>query len=244
MKKILLIALSFLLLFLPVMVKAQSFSVQADTVRVNAATGASTHVTDTIITTSSVALKWRVYATTFPADWLVDTVFQICDANLCRQNNFSGQLWNGTSGTTFDCTYPNSLSNSHDFHLQLDLTHVTSVGSFLVTVRVDDPATSYSRTMTFIINKFPTAVSNINTQENNIILYPNPARDELNVVYSANADVKNIAVYNIIGKVMAVYKVTGASANLNLENIPSGIYFVRLTNSHGDVVVTRKFTKQ
>ncbi|MFI5195872.1 MAG: T9SS type A sorting domain-containing protein [Chitinophagales bacterium] len=92
--------------------------------------------------------------------------------------------------------------------------------------------------------KAPAAVTNINNTENEIILYPNPARDELNVVYSPNADVKTIAVYNIIGKVIAVYKVTSAGANLNLENIPSGIYFVRLTNSHGDVVVTRKFTKQ
>ena len=93
-------------------------------------------------------------------------------------------------------------------------------------------------------NKVPTAVTNINNQESNILLYPNPAREELNVVFSATADIKTIAVYNIIGKVLVVYKVTGDSANMNLENIPSGIYFVRLTNSHGDVVVTRKFTKQ
>jgi hypothetical protein len=76
-------------------------------------------------------------------------------------------------------------------------------------------------------------------------LYPNPAHNEVNLVYNTTADIKNIAVYNIIGKVIAVYKVTeNNSANLNLENLPSGIYFARLINSQGNVVVTRKFTKQ
>jgi hypothetical protein len=75
-------------------------------------------------------------------------------------------------------------------------------------------------------------------------LYPNPALNEINVVYDGSADVKDIAVYNLIGRVMMVYKVTGSSANLNIENIPAGIYFVRLLNTHGNVVITRRFTKQ
>ncbi len=78
-----------------------------------------------------------------------------------------------------------------------------------------------------------------------ISMYPNPAHNELNVIFDAASDVKNILVYNIIGRVMSVYKITDSnSANLNLENIPSGIYFVRLINSHGEMVATRKFTKQ
>jgi len=77
-----------------------------------------------------------------------------------------------------------------------------------------------------------------------VLLCPNPANDELNLVYDANADVKNIAAYNMMGTVMAIYKVDGPSANLNLEAMPSGIYFVRLSNSYGQEVPTKKFTKQ
>ena len=164
--------------------------------------------------------------------------------------NNGRQLWNGTSGTAFSATYgANSTDDSMgDFHLALNFASATSTGSHYLNVFVQDVTSGiggYSKTMTFIINKIPAAVTNINNPENNIVLYPNPAHDEVNVVYDQGADVKNIAVYNIIGKVLAVYKVTNnTSANLNLENIPSGIYFVRLINSHGDVVVTRKFTKQ
>jgi hypothetical protein len=76
-------------------------------------------------------------------------------------------------------------------------------------------------------------------------LYPNPASQEINVIYNAAADIKSIAVYNLIGRIQTVYKVTGNnSANLQLEGMPPGIYFVRLFNSNGEAVVTKKFTKQ
>jgi len=194
---------------------------------------------------STITLKWSVLSTSFPADWLTETAFSICDDEFCR-SNASGALWNGTGGNTYHPLYYSNASKDSvgDFHLLLNLTGLSS-GSHYVTVRFSHTPTGTSTTETFVINKWPTAVSNVNNADNNIVLYPNPAHDEVNVVYDENADIKNIAVYNIIGKVMAVYKVTNnTSANLNLENIPSGIYFVRLINSHGDVVVTRKFTKQ
>jgi hypothetical protein len=79
-----------------------------------------------------------------------------------------------------------------------------------------------------------------------VIVYPNPAQgSDLNVVYDPAADIKRIAIYNLIGNVVAVYKVTGNnSANLNLDTLTPGIYFVRLYNTLGDVVVAKKFTRQ
>jgi hypothetical protein len=79
-----------------------------------------------------------------------------------------------------------------------------------------------------------------------VVVYPNPAPgNELNIVYDPSADVKRIAVYNLIGNMVAIYKVTGNnSANLNLETLAPGIYFVRLYNTQGDVVVAKKFTRQ
>jgi len=130
------------------------------------------------------------------------------------------------------------------FYLSLNLTGATG-GTHWMTVSIYDPTPlGTSQTMTFIINKTTTGVPSVTSSSNDAILYPNPANNELNVVYDASADIKNIAVYNIIGKVMTVYKVTGSNANLNIENIPSGVYFVRLYNDQGNVVVTRKFTKQ
>jgi len=77
-----------------------------------------------------------------------------------------------------------------------------------------------------------------------IVLYPNPAVSELNITFPAAASVKTIAIYNMIGKAMVVYKVTGTSANLDLESIPSGNYYARFINTEGAVIATRKFTRQ
>lgn len=78
-----------------------------------------------------------------------------------------------------------------------------------------------------------------------VTIYPNPARSELNVIFDSKLDIRTIAVYNLIGKVVSVFKVTsGTSARLDIDNIPSGIYFIRLTDSQGKVAATCKFTRQ
>jgi type IX secretion system substrate protein len=246
MKKILLSAAGIFCLFSPAFTQAQSFSTTADTVWATVSGVAAVHDNITNLTGSSLTLKWHVVsAANFPTDWLTYNAFGLCDNAYCQQNT-SGNLWNGTTGNTFTSTYKsNAAHDSTDaFDLSLDLSAATSVGSHWVTVNIADANSSATKNITFVINKPPLSVSNVSNPASEILLYPNPARDELNIVYDANADVKNIAVYNVIGKVMTVFKVNGDSANLNLENIPSGIYFVRLFNSNGNVVVTKKFTKQ
>ena len=245
MKRFLLFIVCAVSLFSSANVKAQTFSTAADPAdTVWATVGGSLNVFNyvTNLTGSTISMMWNVTATSFPADWLAEEVFGICDATACKQN-LGGQLWNGTTGTSFPCTYPIGVG---DFHLSLNLLHVTTAGTFWVTVKLKDNSFGgTTKLVTFVITRPPLAVANINNTENDITLYPNPAADEINVLYSPNADVRTIAVYNVIGKMMAVYKVTdNSSANLSLENMPSGIYFIRLLNAHGDLVVTRKFTKR
>ena len=253
MKKILPLIVCFIGLLYSAKLEAQTFSIEAapsDTVW-QSITGSST-IADYItnLTSGTLTIKWRVNGTNFPSDWLDSAALGICDDQYCRQNG-SGQLWNGSLGTAF--TAPYYANGTHDsvgdFHMQLNLSGATTTGTYYLNVSMQDitngPVGSEIKNTTFVVSKFPTAINNINSQEYNVVLYPNPAHDEVNVVYDANADIKNIAVYNIIGKMLTVYKVTNnTSANLNLENIPSGIYFVRLFNSHGNVIDTRKFTKQ
>ncbi len=233
--------------------RAQTFTI-ADTVTASVTAGSASvtignYITN--ITGTNLVLRWRAVSSNFPVDWTDSAALAICDDELCRQNG-GGQIWNPSlnSGGTYTATYSANATHdsTSDFHMLLNLSSATSTGQHYMTFSITDNSGSlggYSKTTTFLINKIPESVANVNNQETNINLYPNPAHNEVNLVYNASADVKNIAVYNIIGKVMAVYKATeNNSANLNIESLPSGIYFVRLMNSHGDVVVTRKFTKQ
>ncbi len=229
-------------LFFTTKLTAQSFTVQHDTVNSAPPVGVSTTIEDGVTATvSSATIDWKVIASDFPTDWV--PVYSICDNASC----WSGSgLWTPSGGTLATKTSMPYGTTLGDFHMVVDFTSSTSTGCHYMTVRMNNHSSATDTAYeTYVICNYPLSAPIFNKSSDDIILYPNPAHDELNVVYDASSDIKNIAVYNIIGKVLTVYKVTNNnSANLNIENIPSGIYFVRLINSHGDVVVTRKFTKQ
>src|SRR3954471_18984322 len=111
--------------------------------------------------------------------------------------------------------YSQSVSNSKDSIRNTEET------------RVDATNTSSS--------SISTGIQSINRASDIITLYPNPAGNELNVLYDANAGIRNIIVYNMIGKPVMVYKVTGNSAKLDIENIPSCIYFIRMIDGQSHV---------
>ncbi len=227
-------------------VYAQSYLVQHDTVT-STPTGSVTIVDGITATSASVTLKWKIIESNFPADWLMygtSAVMSMCDNNQCYPGN---GLWLYGSGTVATKTSYPYTTTMGDFHMVIDLTTATTLGCYYVKVRLENSTVSTDTAIeTYIVCKpTPTSAPYIVKSADEIILYPNPAHDEVNLVYDAGSDIKMIAVYNIIGKVMAMYKATDSnSANLNLENIPSGIYFARLINSQGNVVCTRKFTKQ
>ncbi len=250
MKKILLAGFLLIALSVPAFVFGQAFVMDSLTAHYTT-TGALTGI-DNVNDTGSTAitLHWRVIATDFPHAWLAGTAFGICDNQTCYYNapdpaGHSMPLWNDTTGTGQTYTSLPYAAGSHgNFDLSLSLGSA-SIGCHYVMVALTDPLVQ-TDTVTFYVCKVATNETPIVVKSpDDVVLYPNPARDEVNIVYDAASDIKNILVYNIIGKVMAIYKVTdNSSANLNLENIPSGIYFVRLLNSHGMMVATRKFTKQ
>jgi hypothetical protein len=185
--------------------------------------------------TDTVYLKWNVIDSYFDPNWTLDG---FCDNKLCDQNTVS--LLNGT----FHTSYGYVANQWGDFHAIFKGDNAAANSYAYIRVFATDIATHYSKTLTFIARKAPTGVVTVTRSEDNIILYPNPATDNLNVIFDAGADVKNIAVYNLIGKIVSIYKVNGNSAKLNVNNIPSGIYFVRLLDGQGRVIATRKFTRQ
>jgi len=251
MKKILLTIFTVCSVFSSMNLKAQTatFTVPLDTVLAtfNKAGSPGDNITDT--TGNDLVIKWKVKACNFPADWLTPAAFGICDDNTCFSNS-GNNLWNKTTGlgSTYTAIYRHNAAHDStgSFGLSMNLAGSDTLGTYYVTVNLRDTSSGYNKDVTFMVTKTlnTVGVNQVSNVQNEILLYPNPANNELNVVYDEASDIKNIAVYNIIGKVMAVYKVGSTSANLNLENVPAGIYFVRLYNGSGSVIATRKFTRQ
>jgi hypothetical protein len=240
MKKLLLVGLSLVSLIASKNAIAQSFSFPKDTVKYavqgcpNQQSGCTEDIHNDIKneTTGQLTLSWKIIAETLPTSW--ESTFGLCDNVLCYGNNIMGGSTQQTAPIPASATMPFKISM--DFAAAVQGTHN-------LIVSVTDG--TYTDTMTFLVTKFPTSVSTTKTSTDGISLYPNPASDELNVLFNPNGGIKNITIYNMIGKAVTVYKVTANnSAKLDIQNIPAGIYFIRLSDAQGRVVATRKFTRQ
>jgi len=64
-------------------------------------------------------------------------------------------------------------------------------------------------------------------------VFPNPSADVFHIITSE--PMTQISVYNVLGsKVFELYNVDSAQATINLENLVSGIYMLRLQTQKGE----------
>lgn len=109
------------------------------------------------------------------------------------------------------------------------LTYVpTKVGYYAY---ICTPHSSMGMTGSFSVT-FPTGVSQTNLPAFN--LSPNPARTNVQVQLSDNQSLTRVSIVNIIGKEL-YYGVFTGSANISVENLPDGVYFIKaetLTKSY------------
>lgn len=85
------------------------------------------------------------------------------------------------------------------------------------------------------------AVSTTNTENLNILLYPNPVSDILYIKGLENQ--VEIQVYDIAGRTLKTVETSAYNTEINLSDLNSGMYFIRLASAHGEVV-TRRVIKQ
>lgn len=78
-------------------------------------------------------------------------------------------------------------------------------------------------------------------QNNNVTLYPNPARDILNVSFNSEAEEVSYSVIDILGK--TIISETGKNrSTINVGNLKQGIYFLKFTD--GKNQYTKRFVKR
>ena len=67
-------------------------------------------------------------------------------------------------------------------------------------------------------------------------VYPNPTEDILFVELRGSAGIANMALYDLQGRVVGtrfIASATGASATVNMRDIPAGVYVLRVTDADG-----------
>ena len=80
-----------------------------------------------------------------------------------------------------------------------------------------------------------------NYLSNSIILFPNPAKEVINVQCTMN-NVQSVEVIDVYGKVISTVNVVENPTRINVSGLANGMYFVRVTTEMG--VVTKTFVKR
>jgi hypothetical protein len=75
-------------------------------------------------------------------------------------------------------------------------------------------------------------------------VYPNPARQVLNISLNGYDDVKTIEVFDLNGKKVIAQNQVQNNAALRLINLPSGIYLLKVSTPDGTVLGQQKFVKE
>ncbi len=171
--------------------------------------------------------------------------------------------------TKFDITTLVPLKSSHDFYtringnkvefifenINLDFNDSTNDGYVVFKIKtlpslvLGDTFTNnaniyFDYNFPITTNTYTTTVAALSTQDFDFgtyfTLYPNPTKDVLNIQTKQDLEVNSIEIYNQLGQI--VMAVTNAVNAVDVSNLASGTYFVKINTEKGSA--NAKFVKE
>lgn len=112
---------------------------------------------------------------------------------------------------------------------------VSEAGTFTVQVTVEGCASEVSAPMTLVV----TGLNGDSNSEDNVNVYPNPARDMILIQASRNSGGNaSVTIYDMLGRVFHSATMNGRELPVDVSTYPAGIFIVKVADSQG-VVSTR-----
>ncbi|OJJ18660.1 hypothetical protein BKI52_23925 [marine bacterium AO1-C] len=102
--------------------------------------------------------------------------------------------------------------------------YIADRGNHRIRVLKPDPASRITRSNVSVTGVTPTLV------------YPNPASQQVTI---RNKSAQQVVLINMQGKQLSQTKTNNGKAQLNLNNLTSGIYFIRILNANGQLINTK-----
>jgi hypothetical protein len=95
----------------------------------------------------------------------------------------------------------------------------------------------------YISGQIITGKSEKEIEQNVFKIYPNPALDILNIEISASSGVYPAEIMNTSGKILKITRLIAGTNTIQISNLPSGLYLIRITSTKGCQYMQR-FIKQ
>ena len=90
------------------------------------------------------------------------------------------------------------------------------------------------------LNNNVLSIPDISGNQANLIIYPNPVKDILNIKLNGQINVTNYTIYNLVGQVISKKRIN--ASEINTENLSNGIYIIQINTSKG--IFNQKFIKE
>ena len=87
-----------------------------------------------------------------------------------------------------------------------------------------------------------TNVGIVNFLDNSVMLFPNPAREYVDIRIDGDMNVTALEVYDVYGKLINTVNVVENPTRINVAGLANGMYFVRVSTDNG--AVTKTFVKK
>ena len=150
------------------------------------------------------------------------------DAN----DNMTSQLNQGWNGSNWvNKQQYTTTSDANHFEKSYVFKYWNSTG-----IKVSSGDSSYNYYHTVL------GINNLMAHEGSITVYPNPASTKISITTSAITTKSQLSIMNLSGQQLITRQITEPKTQLDISTLPSGVYFVRLTNDR--TVETGKFIKK
>jgi len=138
--------------------------------------------------------------------------------------NINLDLNGNTSITISPSDVNNGSSDNCAINLSIDMDTFTSLGVYPVTLTVTDSSNNTNATtISVIISDSSLGIDDFEISEQDIILYPIPTDNNLNISTKLNIDA--VSIFDLNGKL--VNKIKGPKTIINVNKLQAGIYFLR-----------------
>ena len=91
---------------------------------------------------------------------------------------------------------------------------------------------------------FSKVITLVQPSDNETIIYPNPARDYLTVEWQAENTEgveRNLSIVNAIGTTVRQLKTTAKNVQINVSNLPNGVYILRIEQANKAMASVKRF---
>lgn len=170
--------------------------------------------------------RWQLFIDQEPEGW----IHQVCDKNLCYAPDV--------------LTKDFFLNPDSNGLLRLDVTanNVSGEGDYRILVYDINDSMNYNATMTVHAMANPTGISLVPGES--ISIYPNPAKEVLNMNLNTSKHITSININNLVGQKIKTINVQKGvkSVAIPVNDLKKGIYFVRVFSDAMEVA-TKTFSK-